>query len=70
MNLTVKQLKKACNKYPYLLIRTEEYALVGMNSGLANIGENKVRFDDQLTKAVSYIPCSLMEYISNKTPFI
>lgn len=72
MNLTRIQLKNALDNNRYVLLRFScDNSLIGVNSKSAKI-KHAARFciDNTETQFISYIPCSFMEYISYKVPFI
>lgn len=67
--LTIKQIREACKENKYLIINFD-YFSVGYNCKCIFMGKNKNLPDDKETGAYSYRPCSLEEYIQNKTPFL
>jgi len=70
-HLTVWQLKKACEKYPYLLLRFAGGSVMGLNTKVAKLSDKKFKpRDKQLTMFIGFVPCDLNEYISNKKPFL
>jgi hypothetical protein len=70
-SLTVKDLIKICSQNKYVLLRERGGSLVGVNCKVSPIGFKKFKGNINIeTNFVSYLPCSLNEYISNKIPFI
>ena len=69
--LTVKQLKVACKKHPYILARFYCGHQMAINSKIYSIAEKIKKYNDNdLTDIVSFIPCDMNEYISQKSPFM
>ena len=69
--MTVKSLKEACKKHPYILLRFASGYQMGINSKIAHIALKLNGYDDnQLTDFVSFLPCSFYDYISHKAPFM
>jgi len=68
--LTIKQVRDACNKYPYLLLRESNGYVMGINSKVAFMGRNKHRDGNKKTEFIGFRPCSLIEYIEYKHPFM
>lgn len=69
--LSVKQLKEACKKHPYLLLRFKSGHQMGVNTKMAEIIlKNKTYNDESKTSYVSFLPCDLNTYITNKHVFI
>lgn len=67
--MTIHQLLKTCSKHPYILVRHEQYGLVGVNSKVAMIRlKKKVLFQE--TYIQSFQPCTFNQYISMKNPFL
>ncbi len=68
--LTVKELKKACEKHKYLLCRRYDNELVGINAKIAPLAlKLNPPPDYHHTKFVSYQPCDFMTYITYKWGF-
>ena len=68
--LTVKQLKAACEKHPYILVRFASGYLMGVNSKVVKLIEKREAYpDDKLTGYIGFIPCDFQEYINCKHPF-
>lgn len=69
MNLTVIEIKKACNENDYIAMRHSSGDLVGIN---CKVGRMKLMVNkpNVVTRYQSYKPISFMEYISIKTPFV
>lgn len=71
-NMTRKQLKKALIQNRYILARLRsDNSQQGLNSQVSKI-KAALRFpiDNTETVYISYEPCSFMDYISFKIPFL
>lgn len=69
-NLTVNQIKKACEKFPYLQLRIYDSNKVsGINSKIAFLSRFK-NLKNHETNFSSYKPISFHEYINIKGVFI
>lgn len=65
-NLTVAQLRHACEKHRFLLLRQSD-GVMAVNSKIAPIALKRKRYNDNdETNIVSYHPCGFQEYISRK----
>lgn len=72
MRLTIKQLKKACDTYPYLMVHwgSHEFA-VNSRIAKASLMANGFIGEENLKSNVSgFYPISFQEYISRKIPFL
>lgn len=67
--LTVKQLRKAMEQFPYLLVWDGTFRY-GINSKIAMLGKMKSADDKTVTKIISFHPIDFQEYITNKITFI
>ncbi len=63
------QIRKACEKNKYLLLRLYSGYQMGINCKVIDF-QIKKNHGNQETDYISYRPCGFMEYISNKHPFI
>ena len=70
-NLTAHQLTEAAKKHDYIVVRHWSGVKVGVNCRfvLTKSMQYKARNNPE-TRFMSYYPCSFMEYISLKEPFI
>jgi hypothetical protein len=68
--MTTKQLKSALRKHPFILARHESGLQIGINSKVLNMAAKRHNNDNEETWYQSFNPCSFMEYISHKTPFV
>lgn len=70
MNLTTNQLVKACEENRFLLLR-DNVGVYGFNAAVAKLKRVAERRKADLeTNYVSYRPCTFMEYLNYKIPFI
>ena len=74
MNLTIGQIKKAISSSDYILCRDQNGFLHGINSKIMNTKKIKSSLEnrgkDGLTIWIGWKPCTFMEYINYKDPFI
>jgi len=68
--LTVGQIRKIAQAFPYLGLRTKNGTLFGVNSKSVFIGENKKAKDSDCAFVVSWVKLNFHEYISIKTPML
>jgi hypothetical protein len=69
--LTVRQVKAACEKHQYLLLRHASGSQVAINSRISKVIEKKGYVKDHIkTIFVGYLPCDFQTYITKKVPFI
>jgi hypothetical protein len=69
--MTVNQVHAACNKHNYLLFRFASGYQMGINGKVAMLArKHKEVKDTDKTIFISYLPCSLNEYIQHKHSFI
>jgi hypothetical protein len=70
-SLTVKKLHQICSQNKYVLLRERGGHLSAINCKISPLAFKKLNPKKNIeTCFVSYLPCSLNEYISNKIPFI
>ena len=68
--MTVKNLIKACKENKYILLRHELGFVLGVNCKAPFIDKRPIINENRETQYIGFIPCSFMEYISNKNPFV
>ena len=71
--LRVYQIHNACQLYKYLILRYPNGDCIAINCKVAKTKKPLKRFNKKpngKTNFVSFCPCSFMEYISLKTPFL
>lgn len=69
--MTVGQLRKACQKHPYILARFGSGYQMGINSKVSPLAQKRHKSaDSKETEYVSFLPCSFMTYIEHKHPFL
>lgn len=66
--ITKDSLKKICNENKYIALRYFDLEKHYINCKVVNIAKHDP--DMVETCYIGYYPCSFMEYISNKQPFI
>lgn len=69
-SLTIGELIKALQRNRFILARFIDGDLVGINSGVLKILCKKPFDTNQQTNYTSFKPCSFIEYINYKTPFL
>jgi hypothetical protein len=70
--ITATQIFEVCQQNKYIVARYIDGQLVGINCAVSRIPKLKEkagRYKDNHTCYVSYRPCSLNEYITNKVKF-
>jgi len=70
-NLTFYQLKKACDENKFILLRSVDGKLSGVNTKIAEIIlKHKKYKNSHKSKYIGFIPCNFQEYINYKISFI
>ena len=69
--LTMSEVREICNQHKYLTFRTFYDTTITVNGRIADIvWRKRVMDDNEPSQVVSFLPISLDQYISNKSPFI
>ena len=69
--LTVEQVRNACKKHKYLLLRFASGNQMGINTKVSDLAlKRKTYHPKQETDFISYKPCGLNEYIEHKHVFL
>lgn len=70
-HMTVKQLKNACDKNKYLLLRYSDGSIIGVNTGVAPLAlRRRPCNDDMKTCCIGFTPCDFHTYLTHKVPFL
>ena len=70
-NLTAKQLYNICLKNKYIIVRYVNGQITAINCKVVTLKIfDNIKNKNHHTRFISYKPCSFMDYISNKTPFM
>lgn len=68
--MTIGKVKRLCQQYKYVLLRDYRGVIYGCNTKILSIGNNNDRHGNKKSIYISFKPCDLQEYITNKIPFI
>lgn len=68
--MTVAQVRKHAKEYKYLIFRTEQNKLIGINTKTIFMGKNNTWHPNAHTDFVGCYPCTFNEYITRKIGFL
>jgi hypothetical protein len=70
--MKVKDIKNACDKYPFIILRESDVDSFAINTKLQELKSAKEQYEKNKnieSRFISFTPCNFQEYISYKIPY-